>query len=198
MKRLVFGLLTAAALGSALPATALTYSTGPQSFVFDDGHGPRTLNYSFVTTTDDTIGLLSLANIVSFSWSASLDAASFTVTDSNAFLKIIWSGLIATPTELYFDPSYNPSRVMFTHNGTSESIQLLGAGASQFGRPQFIVQFANGDGGGTFDFKSVSLGTVAAPPAVPEPATWGMMIAGFGVAGAALRRRKVASVVRFA
>ena len=35
---------------------------------------------------------------------------------------------------------------------------------------------------------------VVTPPggAVPEPATWAMMIAGFGIAGAALRRRKVA------
>ena len=29
---------------------------------------------------------------------------------------------------------------------------------------------------------------------VPEPATWAMMIAGFGLAGAAMRRRRVASV----
>ncbi|MFQ3596666.1 MAG: PEPxxWA-CTERM sorting domain-containing protein, partial [Sphingomonadaceae bacterium] len=28
------------------------------------------------------------------------------------------------------------------------------------------------------------------PPAIPEPATWGMMIAGFGCVGAALRRRR--------
>jgi len=27
------------------------------------------------------------------------------------------------------------------------------------------------------------------PPAVPEPATWGMMVAGLGMVGAAMRRR---------
>ncbi|WP_367255337.1 PEPxxWA-CTERM sorting domain-containing protein [uncultured Phenylobacterium sp.] len=31
---------------------------------------------------------------------------------------------------------------------------------------------------------------VAAPAAVPEPATWALMIGGFGMAGAMLRRRK--------
>jgi hypothetical protein len=36
-----------------------------------------------------------------------------------------------------------------------------------------------------------------AAAAVPEPATWGMMILGFGVAGAAMRRRVRASEVRF-
>ena len=35
--------------------------------------------------------------------------------------------------------------------------------------------------------------TVSAPAAVPEPATWGMMLLGFGVAGAALRRRRIAA-----
>ncbi|MBB6506204.1 hypothetical protein F4693_003201 [Sphingomonas endophytica] len=36
--------------------------------------------------------------------------------------------------------------------------------------------------------------TVNAAGAVPEPATWAMMVAGFGVAGAALRRRSRATV----
>lgn len=36
-----------------------------------------------------------------------------------------------------------------------------------------------------------------AAAAVPEPATWGMMILGFGVVGAAMRRRVRASEVRF-
>lgn len=34
--------------------------------------------------------------------------------------------------------------------------------------------------------------------AVPEPATWAMMIGGFGMAGGALRRRRISTKVRFA
>ncbi|MBS0361220.1 MAG: PEPxxWA-CTERM sorting domain-containing protein [Proteobacteria bacterium] len=30
-----------------------------------------------------------------------------------------------------------------------------------------------------------------APPGVPEPASWALMIAGFGLAGATLRRRRM-------
>ena len=41
-----------------------------------------------------------------------------------------------------------------------------------------------------------SVSAVAGGGSVPEPATWAMMIAGFGVVGAAMRRRKVR--VRFA
>jgi hypothetical protein len=36
--------------------------------------------------------------------------------------------------------------------------------------------------------------TVAAPAVVPEPATWAMMIAGFGLVGAGMRRRRVIAV----
>ena len=47
----------------------------------------------------------------------------------------------------------------------------------------------------TFYYSLVS-GSVAA---VPEPATWAMMIAGFGLAGAAMRRRRAAKItVRYA
>jgi hypothetical protein len=42
-------------------------------------------------------------------------------------------------------------------------------------------------GGGTYRL------TIAAP-GIPEPAVWAMMIAGFGVAGAAMRRRPVAQI----
>ena len=51
-------------------------------------------------------------------------------------------------------------------------------------------QFAFSDGG-----SSVFAYTTAG---VPEPATWGLMILGFGAVGGAMRRRKVATSVRFA
>ncbi|HMI18154.1 MAG TPA: PEPxxWA-CTERM sorting domain-containing protein [Sphingomonas sp.] len=49
------------------------------------------------------------------------------------------------------------------------------------------------DGGGTH-VSAVDYGAavVAPPPAVPEPAIWAEMILGFGMAGAALRRRQSA------
>ena len=41
------------------------------------------------------------------------------------------------------------------------------------------------------------VGAQVSPPAVPEPATWGMMILGFGAVGAAMRRRRKV-IVRYA
>jgi hypothetical protein len=45
---------------------------------------------------------------------------------------------------------------------------------------------------------NLTLGGAAVTPAVPEPATWGMMILGFGMIGAASRSRKVKTTVKFA
>lgn len=60
-------------------------------------------------------------------------------------------------------------------------------------------------GDGTLDFRSgvaradLLLNGLLALPAVPEPATWSLMIVGFGVAGAVLRRARMApSNTRFA
>lgn len=50
-------------------------------------------------------------------------------------------------------------------------------------------------GGNSFEFDNLATGGIAA--AVPEPATWGMMILGFGLMGAAMRRRP-STKVRFA
>jgi PEP-CTERM motif len=47
-----------------------------------------------------------------------------------------------------------------------------------------------GSYGGQLDF--------SVAPSVPEPATWGLMLVGFGVAGAALRGRRNALVARIA
>ena len=49
---------------------------------------------------------------------------------------------------------------------------------------------AGGSYGGQLDFSVVS--------PVPEPATWGLMLVGFGIAGAALRGRRHATVARIA
>jgi hypothetical protein len=66
------------------------------------------------------------------------------------------------------------------------------------------ADFSNGLRGlGTFQALGTNgsqfvINTFTAIPAVPEPATWGMMILGFGLIGAAARSRKTKTSVAFA
>lgn len=48
------------------------------------------------------------------------------------------------------------------------------------------------DNGGVGDMRQVRLGGFLAAAPVPEPATWAMMLGGFGLLGAAVRRRRPA------
>lgn len=73
--------------------------------------------------------------------------------------------------------------------------------ASSAGHGGFIYDPITLDGGqysvfgGTIDKFSIM---PAVNSAVPEPATWGMMIAGVGMAGATLRRRRKSEALKFA
>ena len=51
----------------------------------------------------------------------------------------------------------------------------------------FIIGASNARNDSNDSFK---LRSITATAAVPEPATWGMMIGGFAIAGVAMRRRK--------
>jgi hypothetical protein len=68
--------------------------------------------------------------------------------------------------------------------GTGNSLTLdtgtLMAGATY----RFLYTFGAGDGGGTVS------GNASFVQAVPEPATWAMMLVGFGGIGVAMRRRR--------
>jgi len=50
----------------------------------------------------------------------------------------------------------------------------------------------------TQGFSNAALYTTGNPPAVPEPATWAMMLFGFGVAGYAMRRKRTPGLAQLA
>ena len=59
-----------------------------------------------------------------------------------------------------------------------------------FSFPSFVLADSIGRFGPSFQFN-----TLQAPGAIPEPASWAMLIAGFGLVGAAARRRRLARAV---
>ena len=92
--------------------------------------------------------------------------------------------------------SYNSIRFNYA-DGTSEALNGIALAGGAFGGDQSVgrrmtysfdkavssVVFASG--GDSFEFDNIAIVSV-----VPEPGVWSLMIAGFGLAGAALRRRR--------
>lgn len=99
---------------------------------------------------------------------------------------------VATATLLdSFDATalFNTSKNIFLW---SRVINGLDASASTNGKVILQIDVLSG-GYAAFDNIIVTAADVRA--GVPEPASWAVMIAGFGIAGAALRRRKPAGVI---
>lgn len=85
--------------------------------------------------------------------------------------------------------------IPFSIAQTQVALRFMTGGQTYYGYAQVagssLLQFAYND----TPLGSISTGQ--APAAVPEPATWAMMLVGFGILGGVLRRSKVTGV-RFA
>jgi hypothetical protein len=93
----------------------------------------------------------------------------------------VTSGVFANTFDLTLASSWNPAFVTASGGTTAGAEAALLAGAAA-GQAYFNIHTTAFPGGEIRGFLI----------AVPEPATWGMMILGFGIAGAALRRRRAA------
>lgn len=175
--------LVLAALMAGSSAQALTY-------VGSSAVGNSSATYTIVT--DGTLGALTAANFVS--WSGTVTSASQTQSFTNGnFFNILGGTTTATATQLLFDSS----NVGFLAFGNSDgniftALCWSGLGASCAGEagPSKVVAADYAD---DWELGSVS-GTVlvaGVAGAIPEPSTWALMILGFGMAGATMRRRAV-------
>ena len=108
-------------------------------------------------------------------------ALSFTYGAFTNFTATVFDGLNGTGTAL--------GSISLAANNVNAfdlvTISFSGTGQS----------FAISGGGAQFGFDDV---TFNEPGAVPEPASWALMIAGFGLVGSAMRRRKPSVSVSFA
>ena len=90
-------------------------------------------------------------------------------------------------TITYFDPAlaaFADQTFDLANNGQN-FMGITGTAGETF--TKISLNFTSG---GVADLRQLRFGNIAAP-AVPEPATWAMMVIGFGVIGSAMRRRKV-------
>jgi len=159
---------TVLGFGFDLSGTGLVFdpvSGGPP------GNGSGGTPFTPLGVTDVSTGLILPVNVVDGSTFFSMSFINFTVGKTFSWL------LDVDPA----NPAASPS--VFGNN-------LIGAAV--------YVDFSNGLRGSGFlqavpgneDASQLVINTFTETPAVPEPTTWAMMIAGFGLAGASLRLRK--------
>lgn len=97
-----------------------------------------------------------------------------------------------------FDPSAGLTNALIANDdfptiGLSGFSYALDTGTSYFA----VVSGFGNDDAGAWDLQITGPGTAILSGAIPEPATWGLMILGFGAVGGAMRARRKATV-RFA
>jgi hypothetical protein len=176
-------------LMAATAAEAVTY-VGSRSI------GTGSVNISI--TTDGSIGAIGAGNIVDYTIDLFNTDGSFTLTSANSGM-LITGGLSATATDLQFDFGAN-GLALFQAPGVGSGatfycLQGVSNCYAPTGVPGEAVE-ATGDYVYPWVAQSgLQVIASATGNAVPEPATWAMMIGGFGLLGAAARRRGRTSVV---
>lgn len=196
-KSLTRGLMAVAALAWVVPANAapITYT------------GLRTVGAQSVTlliTTDGTLGQLGASNITD--WTLLLTDPTpgrsfnnFSLTPGTSRLRVIGDALTATSTSLLFDfESAGADNFQFFEFPIVEGathqfcVDTGGICTGLDGGSEAVSDFSTNQ-----NFLAVSRSGLAvlatAPPivgGVPEPASWAMMLAGFGIVGSGFRARR--------
>jgi hypothetical protein len=183
-------------LKSALLGTCCAFAAIPaQATVYTGSHTIDTATVNVSLTTDGTVGVLSMANVTAWSFTLTNPGGTVTLDNSNSnFTYLSGSSFQATAADIVFD--YSVAGHMQWDNfglGGDDTycLDAVGGSFTCIGNPPAETVgvngiFSNGPRSGRF-----VLGTAAA---VPEPATWALMIGGFAMAGAAARRRTRTSV----
>lgn len=153
-------------------------------------------SYTLSVTTDGTIGTIGTGNITSFNITINDSHGSITLTPLNAGAEI-GGGLSATATDLLFDFS-GSGFALFQHPAPGSSEDFLCFAASLCGNftnaTNLLVGTDFPSGVSTSPMRG-NLVIASVNGSVPEPATWAMMLVGFGGIGFAMRRRKAAAVL---
>ena len=199
MRQIALAFAAAAALAIAGPAQAVIFTLGnnpqpgEQSILFADQSSVTTLIGTGNVTPTDTLtltgGTFSVStNVIT---AASGDITAVTITPSSPLTALIFN-----PQN---GPGANLSVDVTTNLGIDNFLYSLGSGNNFLtittGAGEFIQSVALTSGVGFEDLATIRASFVPATDnGVPEPATWAMMLLGFGAIGVAMRRRRSAAL----
>lgn len=185
--------------GSSWVRTGYTISsTDGSSRSIDSSYLPVGTNSAGAVTGGDAIGIDPYSPFPS-------SGLTFTFLNPiNAFgLEIGDWATCCHPSSLYISFDGGATRLVATANTGNDNPGIpAGDGFRNFvgafdSSDTFTSVSFYGDGigeylvaGGTIRYGAVDIGSIPDPGAVPEPATWAMLILGFGAVGATLRRRQ--------
>jgi hypothetical protein len=175
-------LLALAASLVALSAQATTYVSS---------HAVGTGSVELSITTDDTIGVLDEDNILDWTISMTNLGTTFTLfgpaSGDNSTVRIDGNAFKATATNLTFDFNATNALVLFQSTGLGRELYCLQGKAcfDNGGGAEFVSPVAGFTGSARLARSGEQF--VAS---VPEPATWGLMLLGFGGLGGLLRARR--------
>ncbi len=206
MKFRNFALLGAALLASAMPANAAVGYADTVIGYFNSGEGPFPGPYgglfpgSFPVPVSTSVVLGPTAAVADF---LSLPRGSFVTvgfTDETVIDGVgndIFIGEVGASNERA-DVFVSSDFINFVFLGTaldsgSTAFDLASIGFLNPVRAVKIVGLDNFGGSPGFDVDFIQVLPGSIGNAVPEPASWAMLIAGFGLTGAAMRRRAAAT-----
>jgi hypothetical protein len=167
------------AIFAAGAADALTYRGSLHA-------GATTASYTIVT--DDTLGVLTAANLLSVT--ATITSASHTGSFTNPDdLRADGAPLVASASQIKFDPSVEGGFVAGGYSGSAyQLICLTGLYTRCFDEPFGSIFLAADLYHNDYAYTNPVAPYVVAR--IPEPAAWSLLIAGFGLSGLAVRRRR--------
>lgn len=203
MKRVL--LAAVAALSMAGPANAAIVTL---QNVAANGPGDFTFNYQGTLGPDE--GLRSGDRLIIYDFAGYIDGSIFSPSpDVTASVEALSPGGLVAPG---FSDSADLVNLVFTYTGPTirasggpfAALEFDGLGARStlgglvFGAFFTLTTKNNPDnvpgGSGSPIF---TLGQAGVPAAIPEPATWGLLLGGFGLTGFAMRRRRGTALVTY-
>ena len=151
-------------------------------------------------TTDGSFGVLSAGNFIAWTLVVTGLGAADTLTNLNSGVFTGGTDITADTNHIYFDFTHddaNPSYLLFQKFFSSGQDYVCASNATYPLTPCFegtsAIPRSFDDGTATFGHPT-SNEIIATAGAIPEPATWAMMLAGFGAVGFAMRRRQKVAV----